>query len=54
MTREELFNQHDDSICQLCISNGHYKSTPYGECEGSWCEESQDLYAEQNGIELIN
>lgn len=54
MTREELFDNYEDAICELCKRNGHHRSTPYGECEGSWCEDSQDLYAEQNGIELID
>ena len=55
MTREELFSKYEDSICELCKLNGHYKSTPSGiTCEGNWCDESSDEFAYENNIEIID
>ena len=55
MTREELFDRYEDSICELCKLNGHCKSTPSGiTCEGNWCEDSSDEFAYENNIEIID
>ena len=55
MTREELFSKYEDSICELCKLNGHYKSTLSGiTCEGNWCDESSDEFAYENNIEITN
>ena len=54
MTRGDLFDNYEDAICELCKRNGHHRSTPCGECEGAWCEVSQDCFAIENNIELID
>ena len=54
MTRCDLFYNYENAICELCERNGHHRSTPYGECEGAWCEVSQDYFAIENKIELID
>ena len=54
MTREDLFDNYEGAICELCERNGHHRSTPYKECEGTWCEVSQDYFAIENNIELID
>lgn len=55
MTREEVFGKYEDCICELCKLNGHCINTAAGiTCEGNWCEESSDEFADENNIEIIN
>lgn len=55
MTREELFDKYEDSICELCKLNRHCKSTLSGiTCEGNWCDKSSDEFAYENNIEITN
>lgn len=54
MTREELQNKLGDAICEYCNKNiiSEYNIGIGGLCEGQYCEEAQDGYAEEHNIEL--
>ena len=54
MTREELQNEFDDAVCVYCNKNiiPEHNLGIGCLCEGNWCEEAQDSYAEENNIEL--
>lgn len=54
MTREDLLKEYGEDICDLCIRNGHNQNTPIGNCEGRWCEETQDEFAEEKCITLLD
>ena len=54
MTRGDLVNEYGEDICKLCARNGHHRSTPSGTCEGRWCEETEDEFAEEKGITLLD
>lgn len=55
MTREELRNNYGNEICELCyreffISRAHPESL----CEGVFCEEAEDSFADEHNIKLEN
>lgn len=54
MTREELQNELGDAVCEYCNKNiiSEYNLGIGWLCEGNWCKEAQDGYAEENNIEL--
>lgn len=54
MTREELQNKFGDAVCVYCNKNiiPEHNLGIGCLCEGNWCEEAQDGYAEENNIEL--
>lgn len=54
MTREELQNEFGDAVCVYCNKNiiPEHNLGIGCLCEGNWCEEAQDGYAEENNIEL--
>ena len=53
MTREELMSEYDFVICDLCIANGYLDNlTPCSTCEGRYCQQAQDDFAEENNIEI--
>lgn len=52
-TREELRNNYGNEICELCyreffISRAHPESL----CEGVFCEEAEDSFADEHNIKL--
>lgn len=53
MTREELRNNNEDEICKLCcrecFTNRAY---PESLCEGRYCEEAEDSFADEHNIKL--
>ena len=55
MTREELRNNYGDEICELCCReyfvNRAFPETP---CEGRYCEDAEDSFADEHNIELEN
>lgn len=53
MTREELRNNYGNDICELCHRE-YYIGRAYPEslCEGQFCEEAEDGYADEHNIEL--
>lgn len=54
MTREELQNEFGDAVCVYCNKNiiPEHNLGIGCLCEGNWCEEAQDGYADENNIEL--
>lgn len=54
MTREELFDEYEEELCEYCrkaIICEH--QLHLGEsCEGRFCEQAQDEFAEEHDIEL--
>ena len=55
LTREELVSKYDTGICDLCHANGYLDNlAPCSTCEGSFCRESEDDFAEENDIEIID
>ena len=54
MTKEELQNEFGDAVCVYCNKNiiPEHNLGIGCLCEGNWCEEAQDGYAEENNIEL--
>lgn len=54
MTREKLQNEFGNDICEYCNKNiiPEHNLGIGCLCEGNWCEEAQDDYAEQNNIKL--
>ena len=53
MTREELRNNYENDICELCCRE-YYNSRalPESLCEGQFCEESEDDFADKHNIKL--
>lgn len=53
MTREELKYKFEKEICELC-HRGFYTSRacPESLCEGQFCEETEDYFADEHNIEL--
>ena len=53
MTREELRNNYGNAIC-VSYHREFYTSRAYPEslCEGQFCEEAEDSFAEEHNIEL--
>ena len=55
LTREKLVSKYDTEICDLCRANGYLDNlAPCSTCEGNYCEQSQDDFAEENDIEIID
>lgn len=54
MTREELRNNYGNDICELCCREEYYTSRALPEplCEGQFCEEAEDYFADEHNIEL--
>ncbi len=54
MTREELFDKHEEEICEYCRDNifCEYQLHLGEPCEGSFCEQAQDEFAEEHNIGL--
>lgn len=53
MTREELRNDYGDEICELCLREYFVnRAYPYTLCEGRYCEEVEDSFADEHNIEL--
>ena len=53
MTREELRNNYGINICELCCQE-YYTSRTFPEslCEGRFCEEAEDGFADKHNIKL--
>lgn len=53
MTREELKKKFEKEICELCYQE-YFTSRPYPEslCEGKYCEDAEDSFAEEHNIKL--
>ena len=53
MTREELRNNYGNDICELCYRD-FITSRAYPEsiCEGQFCEEAEDYFADEHNIKL--
>ena len=55
LTREKLVYKYDAAICDLCIAYGYLQNlAPCSTCEGNYCEQAQDDFAEENDIEIID
>ena len=53
MTREELRNNYEKEICELCCREYYTsRALPESLCEGQFCEEAEYSLAEENNIEL--
>ncbi len=54
MTREELFDKHGEQICEYCTDNiVREYCLRLGElCEGRFCEQAQDEFADEHDILL--
>ena len=53
MTREELRNNYGNVICELCHREFYTsRALPESLCEGRFCEEAEESFAEKNNIEL--
>ena len=47
--------EYDSAICDLCKFNGYLDDlSPCSTCEGSFCREAEDDFAEENDIEIID
>lgn len=55
MTREELKNNYEIDICELCCRE-YFTNRAYPEslCEGRYCEEAEDSFADEHNIKLEN
>ena len=55
LTRDEMVAEYDSAICDLCKFNGYLDNlSPCSTCEGSFCREAEDDFAEENDIEIID
>ena len=53
MTREELRNNYGNEICELCCQEYFTnRAHPESLCEGQFCEDAEDSFAEENNIEV--
>lgn len=55
MTRAELRNTCEDGICSLCkeLNDDRDRVLSFRDaCEGRWCVEAEDAFAEENNIKL--
>lgn len=55
MTREELKDKYGDEICKLCYRE-YFTNRAFPEtfCEGRYCEDAEDNFADEHDIELDN
>lgn len=53
MTREELKDKYVDEICKLCYRE-YFTNRAFPEtlCEGRYCEDAEDNFADEHDIEL--
>lgn len=55
LTRDEMVAEYDSAICDLCKKNGYLDNiAPCFTCEGNFCREAEDDFAEENDIEIID
>ena len=55
LTKDEMVSEYDSAICDLCKKNGYLDNlAPCSTCEGNYCEQAQDDFAEENDIEIID
>lgn len=55
LTRDEMVSEYDSAICDLCKLNGYSENIDSCfTCEGRFCREAEDDFAEENYIEIIN
>ena len=55
LSRNEIVAEYDFLICDLCKRNGYLDNLPLcSTCEGSFCREAEDDFAEENDIEIID
>ena len=55
LTREKWVSKYDTGICDLCRANGYVDNlAPCCTCEGSFCREAEDDFAEENDSEIID
>lgn len=53
MTREELRNNYGNEICKLCCREYFTsRACPETLCEGDFCEEAEDSFADKHNIKL--
>ena len=53
MNREELRNNYGNYICELChLEYYTSRSLPESLCEGQFCEEAEDSFADEHNIYL--
>lgn len=53
MTREELRNNYGNDICELCYREYYtIRVLPESLCEGRFCEEAEDGFADKHNIKL--
>ena len=53
MNRKELRNDYGDEICELCHREYFIsRARPETLCEGVFCEDAEDSFAEEHNIEL--
>lgn len=53
MTREELRNNYEDEICKLCCRECFTsRACPESLCEGQFCEDAEDYFADEHNIKL--
>ena len=53
MTREELRNNYGNEICKLCCREYFTsRACPETLCEGDFCEEAEDSFADKDNIKL--
>lgn len=53
MTREELKNNYEYNICELCCREYFtYRAYPESLCEGRYYEEAEDSFADEHNIKL--
>lgn len=53
MNREELKDLYGDEICELCFKNFFTnRAAPETLCEGRYCEDAEEDFAEEHNIEL--
>lgn len=53
MNREELKDKYGDEICKLCYRE-YFTNRAFPEtlCEGRYCEDAEDNFADERNIEL--
>lgn len=53
MNREELKDKYGDEICKLCCRE-YFTNRVFPEtlCEGRYCEDAEDNFADEHDIEL--
>ena len=53
MTREEIRYNYEKEICELCHRECYIsRAYPESLCEGQFCEEAEDSFADKHNIKL--